>query len=57
LIQVIAKTFGVAKRDVTIVAGEHSKLKRVAIGIKDRRQVALVLQSLGIDLQDINMSS
>ena len=57
LIQVIARAFGVAKRDVAIIAGEHSKLKRVAIGTKDRGQVALVLQSLGIDPQDVNMAS
>lgn len=57
LIEIIAKTFGAAKRDVVIVAGEHSKLKRVAIGTKDRRDVAVVLQSLGIDPQDVQMSS
>jgi uncharacterized protein len=57
LIQVIAKAFGVTKRDVAIVAGEHSKLKRVAIGTKDRRDVAVVLQSLGIDPQEVQMSS
>ena len=57
LIQVIAQAFGVAKRDVAIVAGEHSRLKRVAIGTNDRRHVALVLQSLGIDPRDVNMAS
>ena len=57
LIQVIARAFGVAKRDVAIIAGEHSKLKRVAIGTTDRGQVALVLQSLGIDPQDVNIAS
>jgi len=57
LIRLIAKAFGVAQRDLAIVAGEHSKLKRVAIGTKDRREVALVLQSLGIDPEEINMSS
>jgi uncharacterized protein (TIGR00251 family) len=57
LIQVLAKAFGVAKRDVVIVAGQHSKLKRLAIGTKDRRQIALVLQSLGLDPQKVDMSS
>ena len=57
LIQMIAQAFGVAKRDVAIVAGEHSKLKRVAVGIVDRRHVELVLESLGINPQDLNVSS
>jgi uncharacterized protein len=57
LIQVIAKAFSVAKRDVAIVAGEHSKLKRVAIGTTNRRQVELALQSFGINPQNVTMSS
>jgi uncharacterized protein len=57
LIEVIANVFGAAKRDVTIVAGQHSKLKRVAIGTTNRRQVELVLQSFGINPQDVTMSS
>jgi uncharacterized protein (TIGR00251 family) len=57
LIQVIAKAFGVAKRDVEIVAGERAKLKRVAIEALDRRHFALVLESLEIDPQDLNVSS
>ena len=57
LIQVIAKAFGVTKRDVAIVTGEHSKLKRVAIGTVDRRHLELVLKSLGISRQDLNVSS
>ena len=31
LVELAAKTFGVAKRDVTLVAGETSRLKRLAI--------------------------
>ena len=57
LIALLAQTFGVPRRDVAIVAGEHSKLKRVVIGTADRHQVGLVLQSLGIDPEEINMSS
>ena len=57
LIEVIANVFGAAKRDVTIVAGQHSKLKRVAIGTTNRRHVELVLQSFGINPQDVTMSS
>jgi uncharacterized protein (TIGR00251 family) len=49
LVRLIAKVFAVAKRDVTIVAGEHSKLKRVAIATIDRNQLAAVLNTLGID--------
>ena len=49
LIQIIAKTFGVAKRDVAIVSGERSKLKRVAIAGIDRLQLDATLQSLGVD--------
>jgi uncharacterized protein (TIGR00251 family) len=56
LIQVIAKAFGVTKRDVSIVAGERSKLKRVAIGTSNRRQVELALQSFGINPQNVTMS-
>ena len=57
LIEVIANVFGAAKRDVTIVAGQHSKLKRVAIGTTNRRHVELVLQSFGINPQDVTISS
>ena len=56
LIQVIAKALGVTKRDVAIVAGEHSKLKRVTIGTTNRRQVELALQSFGINPQNVAMS-
>ena len=45
LIAVLAKTLGVAKRDVTIVAGERSRTKRVRVaGIS-----AHVLQELGVN--------
>jgi uncharacterized protein len=57
LIQVIAKAFGVTKRDVAIVTGEHSKLKRVAIGTVDRGHFELVLKSFGISRQDLKVSS
>ena len=46
LIQVIAKTFGVAKRNVTIVSGERSKLKRVTISGIDPTRAHTILQSL-----------
>ena len=57
LIEVIAKAFDLAKRDVAIVAGEHSKLKRVAIRTTNRRQIERALQSFGINPQTITMSS
>nr|WP_315384916.1 DUF167 domain-containing protein [uncultured Sphingomonas sp.] len=31
LVPLVAKTFGVAKRDVTLIAGETSRLKRLSI--------------------------
>ena len=31
LIELVAKTFGTAKRDVTLIAGETSRIKRLAI--------------------------
>jgi len=49
LIEVMAKTFGVARRDVAIVGGERARLKRITIsGITDEHANA-VLQSLGLD--------
>ena len=57
LIDVIASAFGVPKRDVTIVSGEHSKLKRIAIASIDRRIVNATLQSLGLDPSDLIASS
>ena len=56
LIAVMAKTFGVAKRDVTIVSGEHAKLKRVAIPT-DQCGLDSVLRTLGINPHDLNTSS
>jgi uncharacterized protein (TIGR00251 family) len=54
LIQVIANTFGVAKRDVTLLAGQHSKVKRVAIATLDRHHIDKTLRSLGIDPQHLS---
>lgn len=54
LIDVIAKTFGTPRRDVSIKSGERSKLKRIALSTLDRRHVDAVLQSLGIDSQDLH---
>lgn len=53
LIALISKSFGVAKRDVTIASGEHSKLKRVAIATIDRRRLHATLAALGIDATHI----
>jgi uncharacterized protein (TIGR00251 family) len=53
LIQLIAKTFGVPKRDVAIVSGEHSKLKRVSLAASDREHVDAVLRTLGIDPEEL----
>ena len=49
LVELMAGTFGVAKRDVTLVSGEHTKLKRVAIATIDQRQFNAALRSIGID--------
>ena len=48
LIRVLAETFGAARRDVEIVAGHKSRLKRVAIGTVDRPHVNVVLRALGL---------
>jgi uncharacterized protein YggU (UPF0235/DUF167 family) len=56
LIDLMAKVFGAAKRDVSLEAGERSKLKRVAIDTVDRRHFELVLESLGINPQDFTSS-
>ena len=53
LIDVIAKAFGAAKRDVSLESGERSKLKRVAIDTIDRRHFEVVLESLEINPQDL----
>jgi uncharacterized protein len=57
LIEVIARAFGAAKRDVSMESGDRSKLKRLAIETIDRGQFELVLESLGINPQDVNVSS
>ena len=49
LIAVIAKTFGVPKRDVSIVTGERSKLKRVEIANIDSERFDTALHAIGID--------
>ena len=56
LIEVIAKAFGAARRDVSLESGERSKLKRVAIEAVDRRHFELVLESLEINPQDLKSS-
>ena len=56
LIDVIAKAFGAAKRDVSLESGERSKLKRVAIDTVDRRHFELILESLEINPQDLKSS-
>ena len=56
LIDVIAKAFGAAKRDVSLESGERSKLKRVAIDTVDRRHFELILKSLEINPQDLKSS-
>jgi uncharacterized protein len=55
LIQVIAKAFGAAKRDVTLVSGERSKLKRVSIATLDRDLIDNALRLLGIDPQQLEL--
>jgi uncharacterized protein (TIGR00251 family) len=57
LIDVIAAAFGVPKRDVTIVSGERSRLKRIEIASSDARLVTATLQSLGLDPSDLIASS
>ena len=53
LIEVIATTFGTPRRDVSITSGERSKNKRIALLTLDRNRVAAVLQSLGIDPNEL----
>lgn len=57
LIELIARTFRIAKRNVTIDSGERSKLKRVAIESIDRCELEHVLQSFGIDAHDLRYAS
>ena len=54
LVALLAQTFGVARRDVRIVAGEHSRVKRVTLEGIERRGFELVLQALGINSQDLH---
>ena len=56
LIALIAKAFGIAKRDVTIVSGEHAKLKRVTIST-DQSGIDSVLRTLGINPHDLKATS
>jgi uncharacterized protein (TIGR00251 family) len=56
LIDLIAKIFGVARRDVSIVSGERSKLKRVALPF-DRATADATLRSLGINPDDLKAPS
>jgi uncharacterized protein (TIGR00251 family) len=56
LAELMASTFGVAKRDVTIVAGERSRLKRVSIATVDRNHVDTVLRTLGIRPETLSSS-
>lgn len=56
LIELIAKAFGAARRDVSLESGERSKLKRVAIDTIDRRHFELVLEGLAINPQDLKSS-
>ena len=53
LIQVIARTFGAARRDVEIVAGVRSRLKRVAVVTVDRHHVNAILRSLGMNPDEL----
>jgi uncharacterized protein (TIGR00251 family) len=54
LVALLAQTFGVARRDVRVVAGEHSRVKRVTLEAIERRGFELVLQALGINSQDLH---
>jgi len=56
LIGLLAKVFGAARRSVLIESGEHSKLKRVAIEGVGVRQLQSVLESFGINSDDVNFS-
>jgi uncharacterized protein len=49
LVEVLARTFGAARRDVRIVSGEHSKLKRVEISTLERAHIESTLRSIGMD--------
>ena len=53
LIRVMAEAFGAARRDVEIVVGERSKLKRVALNTIERHDVDAVLRALGLNPADL----
>lgn len=57
LVEVLATAFDLPKRDVSIESGQRSKLKRVSIAMKDLHHVNAVLQSLGINPQELKMLS
>jgi uncharacterized protein (TIGR00251 family) len=57
LIEVIARAFGAARRDVSIESGERSKLKRIAIEMRGRHHFDVLLKALGINPQDLKVSS
>jgi uncharacterized protein (TIGR00251 family) len=57
LIGLLARTFGTVRRNVAIESGERSKLKRVAIDGVGGHQLQSVLESLGIDSGNVNISS
>jgi uncharacterized protein len=54
LIRVMAEAFGAARRDVEIVVGERSKLKRVALNTVERHHVDDVLRSLGLNPHELS---
>ena len=54
LIRVMAEAFGAARRDVEIVVGERSKLKRVALNTIERDHVDDVLRSLGLNPHELS---
>jgi uncharacterized protein (TIGR00251 family) len=54
LIRVMAETFGAGRRDVEIVVGERSKLKRVALNTVERHDVDATLRALGLNPHDLS---
>lgn len=53
LIHVMAKAFGASTRDVTLLSGQRSKVKRVAIATLERHHIDTALRLLGIDPQQL----
>ena len=53
LVELMAGVFGVPKRGITIVSGERSRLKRIAIAGIETRQVNAVLRAIGIDCEGL----